>query len=283
MNKIKTPKRDIQAEVTARILSDLELGTPTWVKPWAAGTSEPVNHSTGNAYSGINTLILWLSGYQSSRWATYKQAQALGGQVRKGERGTQIVVCKSVVKKADSPDKSDKHFKMFRHFAVFNLEQIDGLKAPEPPSEAKKNFGDIDKAEAILSHCGACVEFRDCNQAYYSPSNDKVVMPLKSQFSEQGRFYAVLFHELAHWTKHPSRLNRQEQGRQAYAYEELVAELSSSFLCAGVGIPFSSQHSAYIKSWIQGLKNDNKMIFKAASEAQKAVNYLIKKTQTKEV
>ena len=105
MNKIKTPKRDIQAEVTARILSDLESGTPTWVKPWAAGTSEPVNHSTGNAYSGINTLILWLSGYQSSRWATYKQAQSMGGQVRKGERGTQIVVCKSVVKKSDSPDK----------------------------------------------------------------------------------------------------------------------------------------------------------------------------------
>ena len=105
MNKIKAQKRDIQAEVTARILSDLESGTPTWVKPWSAGTSEPVNHSTGNAYSGINTLILWLSGYQSSRWATYKQAQSMGGQVRKGERGTHIVVCKSVTKKADSPDK----------------------------------------------------------------------------------------------------------------------------------------------------------------------------------
>ena len=272
-------KKDIQAEITNKIIADLEQGTPVWIQSWANGSNEPMNHSTGNAYSGINTLILWLSGYQSSRWATYKQAQSMGGQVRKGERGTSIVVCKPVVKKADSPDKADKHFKMFRHFSVFNLEQIDGLEAPEAPQASDNTFSNIDDAEAILSSSGASVDFRDGGQPCYRPSIDRVTMPLRSQFSEKASFYGVLFHELAHWTGHKSRLNRIESGRKAYAYEELVAELSSSFLCCKVGLPFSSQSSAYIKSWISGLKNDNKMIFKAASEAQKAVNYLINKTQ----
>lgn len=258
----------------------------------------PSNHDTGAYYSGINLLILWRAkhkqDFSTSRWMTYKQAQKLGYQVRKGETGTQIVKYGTFTPKADpsipvfpSPkqegDDEEEKRSYLQVYTVFNVCQIDGIDMTqfEPPAEhivEEIQSQACLRAKYIHDHCGAHINLGH-NSAYYRPLDDSIYMPAIPQFSEPEDFYAVLFHELSHWTGAKHRLDRFENCRkkESYAFEELVAELGAAFLCADVGITSersSKNHAGYIQSWLKSLKDDPKFLLSAASKASKAFVYI---------
>jgi antirestriction protein ArdC len=290
MNETRT---DIYTKITNRILADLEQGVRPWLKPWnsdhAAGRiTRPLRHN-GIPYSGINVLVLWSEavdkGYSSPLWMTYKQSQELGGQVRKGEHGTQVVYADKIVKtETDAAGKeSERAIPFLKAFTVFSTEQIDGLPAhyyarAEPP---KNDMHPIEHAEAFFKNVGSTVRIGG-GKAFYSPSLDLIQMPLFESFRDAESWTAVLAHEHIHYTKHETRLNR-DLGRKRYgdegtAREELVAELGSAFLCADLNLTpeVREDHSSYIASWIKVLQNDKRAIFEAASHAQKAADFLHK-------
>ena len=260
----------------------------------------PLNHDTGAYYSGINLILLWRSKFKqqfnTSRWMTYKQAQKLGFQVRKGEKGTQIVKYGTFIPKADPnlpappaiiPEGSEEEWVQTKGYlqvyTVFNLCQIEGIDMTpfEPPAahvvEEIQSQACL-RAKHIQDHCGAKI-YLGHNSAFYRPLCDSIYMPALSQFKEPDDFYAVLFHELSHWTGAKHRLNRDKNYKktEGYAYEELVAELGSAFLCADVGIESersSKNHASYIQSWLKVLKDDPKFLVSAASKASKAFVYI---------
>lgn len=274
-------KTDIYQTVTDSIVEALESGVKPWVCPWvrngvAAGL--PANFSTDTAYSGINIMLLWCSaakqGFQDSRWLTYKQAQELGGQVRKGEIGTTAIFYKALEKEAD--DGEIEKIPMLKSFTVFNVEQIDGLDietAPQPVTQ----FDPLAKVEAVITRTGA--KITECGvKAYYQPSTDEIRLPERFRFEDAANFYATGLHELVHWSGAKHRLNREKRGRfgsEGYAFEELIAELGSAFLMADLGVVGEVQHESYIASWLKSLKDDKRYIFKAASAASKAHRYLM--------
>lgn len=274
--------------VTDRILAQLETGTAPWVKPWSAtpGKNIPHNAATGNAYSGCNVLLLWMAqgGFTSPRWLTFKQALDLGGNVRKGEKSpcTIVKVLRLEDKKATETDETGKRvFTTLKAYAVFNVDQCENLPAeivtPEPVKPRHDDERDATIDEFIMA-TGA--DFRadvGGDRAYYSPSTDFIAMPAFEAFNSAANYYATGFHELSHWTGHKSRLDRDLKNRfgtRAYAAEELVAELSSAFLCAEFSIDGQLQHADYIANWIALLKDDSRAFFTAASAAQKAADYL---------
>lgn len=286
-----TQRADIYTRVTNKIIADLEQGQLTWHKPWQAGHLEgraciPVRHN-GEVYQGINVLLLWSAavnnGYRHNQWMTYKQAHELGGQVRKGEKGEQVVYANQLLRKEenDQGEAQDIVVPYMKAYTVFNVEQIDGLPerytvAPEP---INPDIQRDDRLEEFFAATGAEIRHGG-SQAYYSVTNDYVQMPPIECFKDAPGYYAVLAHELTHWTRHESRLNRdfgrKRYGDEGYAREELVAELGAAFLCADLGLSLEprSDHAAYIQSWLQVLKNDKRAIFNAASHAQKAVAFL---------
>jgi antirestriction protein ArdC len=275
--------------VTNRILIELETGTAPWVKPWSAtpGKNIPHNAATGNAYSGCNVILLWMAqaGYSSPRWLTYKQAQELGGNVRKGEKSpaTVVKVLRLEDKKAETDENGRRVFTALKAYAVFNVDQCDGLPAdilnPEPVKARHNDERDATIDEFIAA--SGC-DFRPDvggNRAYYSPSQDFIAMPAFAAFNSAALYYGVAFHELGHWTGHKSRLDRDDGmkgrfGDRAYAAEELVAELTAAFLCAEFDVDGKLQHAEYIKSWIELLRDDARAFFTAASKAQAAAQYL---------
>lgn len=281
-SKSKSPaKSDIYQTVTDSIIEALESGVKPWVCPWvrngvAAGL--PANLSTGTAYSGINIMLLWCSaakqGFQDSRWLTYKQAQELGGQVRKGEHGTTAIFYKTLEKEAE--DGEIEKIPMLKSFTVFNVEQIDGLAidaVPQPVIE----FDSLPEVEALFTRSGA--KITECGvKAFYRPATDEICLPERFRFADAANFYATGLHELVHWTGAKSRLNREKGGRfgsEGYAFEELIAELGSAFLMADLGVSGEVQHESYIASWLKALKGDKRYIFKAAAAASKAHRYLM--------
>jgi len=268
----------IYQQVTDKIIAELEAGTiPSWVKNWSGDAGSDCNVITKKTYSGINTIILGMSGFKSPYWGTYKQWLSIGAKINKDQFSNyQSIVFYAPVKTAKKQDSEEKQqvYKLMRYFRVYNADQVSGFEAPALP--VPKVFNNIACIEALTVKSGVKLQFGG-DRAYYSPSDDYVAMPHKTQFNNEASYYATLLHELSHWSGHKSRLDRDLSGRfgnEAYAAEELIAELSAAFLCARFSIAGELRHSSYIASWLRVLKNDNKAVFKAAALAQKSADYL---------
>ncbi|WP_210546609.1 ArdC family protein [Rhodoferax sp. PAMC 29310] len=279
---------DLYQSVTDAIIAALEAGTPPWVCPWnrVQGSLLPANLSTGRQYRGINTLLLnvqaMTQGYALNRWLTFQQARALGACVRRGETGSPIVFFKMLecdgTPRAANDTPARKVIPLLRSFTVFNAAQVDGLPealtaTPAPPEDGSP----IDAAETLMAQSGAVIRHGG-DRAFYRPGDDVIQLPLPTQFSQASSYYATALHELSHWTGHPTRCNRLLSGRQhieAYAFEELVAEMGSAFLSSHCGLPGELQHASYIASWLTALRSDKRLIFTAASLAQKAADFLL--------
>jgi antirestriction protein ArdC len=285
-----TETKSLYDQVTDRIIAELEEGRLPWVQPWdraGASTGLPRNAGTGRCYSGINVLILWAemtgAGYGSQAWLTYKQAEALGGHVRKGEQGVTVCYADRFTPKAESERASAdgeeaRQIAFLKRFTVFNVDQCEGLPevlpgiiAPLPEREI------VPHAEALIDATGA--DFRiGGGRAFYAPEPDFVQVPQPQLYRMPIDFYRTAFHELGHWTGHTSRLGRDQSGRFGdafYAREELVAEMTSAFVCAELSISPSVRHADYIGSWLEVLREDNRAIFRAASAASKAADFLL--------
>lgn len=286
-----TVKQDVYTSVTNKIISDLEKGNLTWLRPWKSkdfgGCVSLPLRSDGQPYQGINVLNLWGAavdkGYTQPVWMTFKKAKELGGQVKKGEKGTSVVYASSFDKSEvnDEGEETTSTIPFLKGYTVFNVEQIDGLpeqfyKTPSRSGDTRARMEVVEKfivnTKAVIRHGG--------NKAFYSPSHDSIQMPPSQSFQDMQGYYATLAHELTHWTGHQVRLNRQfgksRFGNDAYAMEELVAEIGAAFLCASLGITPETRedHAAYIQSWLKVLKKDKRAIFTAASHAQRAADYL---------
>ncbi|MBK1734881.1 DNA primase [Halorhodospira abdelmalekii] len=292
-------KRDLYQAVTDKIIAALDQGVVPWIQPWddraaAIASGFPVNALNDRPYHGTNTLILWaeaaIRGFSTSRWLTYKQAKEAGGQVRKGEKGTLGTFFKPIpVQQKDRvghPLYDDEgHPKMktvpfIRGFTLFNLDQIEGLEARYwYPETVSHHLETIESADAIVEASGADVLYQG-TQASYSPVRDRIQMPPPEAFAHSEGFYATLLHELSHWTGHSRRLARPSVvqpgrfGSEAYAFEELVAELSCAYLCAEIGMQGDLRHEGYIGSWLKALRDDKTFIFRASTQARHAAGYL---------
>jgi antirestriction protein ArdC len=269
----------IYQQVTDSIIKQLEQGATPWVKQWN-GSSSSADHNavSKKGYNGINTLILAMSatanGFKSNQWATYKQWLQLGGQVRKGTKGTTIIFYSPVTGSKITADGTEKSYHyVLKSYSVFNADQIDGYT---PAAAPVKTFNSIAALEALATDSGAVIKHGG-DKAFYSPRNDFIQMPNKCDFTNEAAYYATLLHEMAHWSGASNRLERDLSGRfgnEAYAAEELIAELSAAFLCAEYQIDGDLRHAGYIASWLRILKNDNKAVFKAAALAQKSADYI---------
>lgn len=280
-------RRDVFREITDDIIASIEAGADGIEMPWhrEVGATLPTNVFTGKPYKGVNVVALWVAaerkGYGSGLWATYKQWSLLGAQVRRHERGSTIVFYKEThreVTEEETGEKQTQTFLFARSSTVFNAEQVDGWQPPKPPvREPAEVLGEVEAfvaaTEADIRHGG--------DRAYYSRSSDHIQMPERERFtgtktsSPTEEYYATLLHELTHWTGHKSRLNRdlgRRFGKEAYAMEELVAELGAAFLCSELAITNSPRpdHAAYLAHWLQVFKNDKRAIFTAASRASEA-------------
>jgi antirestriction protein ArdC len=275
-------RRDLYADVSARIIAELEAGAAPWVKPWSAtpGQNVPCNAVTNRPYSGCNVVLLWMAanaGYRTPRYLTFKQALELGGHVRKGEHGHRVYFVKRLQVKEGEDDT--RIVPMMREYTVFNVDQCEGLPdrvitlGAIKPRNTDMRDATIDE---FLATSGA--DIREGNgEAYYRPGDDFISMPGFAAFKSAATFYGVAFHELGHWTGHRSRLDRDLRGRfgeRAYAAEELVAELCAAFLCAEFSIDGDLRHAGYIQSWIGLLKADSRAFFTACSKAQAAADFL---------
>lgn len=281
---------DLYQEVTDKIIQALEQGTPPWVCPWDKGHGSvlPANFATGRLYRGINVLLLNLrqiaEGYPRNRWLTYQQAKAIGGHVRRGEAATRVVFFK-LLEAEQSPTETRSHrsqkvIPLLRSFAVFNEAQIEGLLQPADRTPLNEIGEASHAAQQVIDASGAEIHHGGAS-AFYRPSTDAIQMPPLAAFDSEESYYRVALHELTHWTAHASRCNRPLLSRQhieAYAFEELVAEMGAAFLSARCGLPSSLRHASYIDAWLKGLRNDRRLVFSAASMAQKAVDFLLPST-----
>lgn len=284
--------KDVYQTVTNQIIAALEAGTPPWVCPWQGGVGDlaPANLASGRPYRGINVLLLNLRaisfGYSINRWMTFQQAREMGACVRKGEQGTPIVffkmheVAERSALAATAPRQTGdrKVIPLLRSFTVFNAAQIDDLpEALSPAPLAAPEWNACEVAELILTASTADIRHGG-SRAFYAPALDVIQLPERSAFANATDYYGVALHELTHWTGHPGRCNRVLSSRahiEAYAFEELVAEMGSAFLTNYCGLPGQLQHASYIDSWLQALRSDKRLIFTAASLAQKAADYLL--------
>ncbi|PKP96506.1 MAG: antirestriction protein [Alphaproteobacteria bacterium HGW-Alphaproteobacteria-13] len=279
----ETNRIDIYQAVTDDILAMLEAGTKPWVKPWSGGPTIPLRHN-GVAYRGINVLSLWASamrqGFASPYWLTFKQALELGGNVRKGSKGTTVVYANKLVVK-DSETDDERAIPFLKRYTVFNADQVEGLdgKYPAPaPIITNPETRDVE-LELMFSRIDATVRIGG-SQAYYHTRDDYIQMPAFEAFHSADDYYATLAHEAVHHAGHESRLNRKtliSTSRADYARDELVAELGASFIGAIVGFKVEERedHAAYIEHWLTALRNDKRAIFEAAREAQNAADYLL--------
>lgn len=279
-------KKDIYQTVTESIIEALESGVKPWVCPWKRNgilSGIPSNFATTIAYSGMNIMLLWCSavkqGFNDSRWLTYKQAQALGAQVRKGARGTTAIFYKTLEKENEQGES--EQIPMLKTFTVFNVEQIDGLtlNSEDLITQPLSEFDPLPQVEALFQRSGAKITERG-QQAFFTPVTDEIYLPERHLFTDAANFYATGLHELTHWSGGKKRLNREMKGKfgsEDYAFEELIAELGSAFLMADLGVSGDVQHESYIASWLKALKNDKRYIFKAASAASKGHRYLMDK------
>lgn len=282
-------KQDIYAAITNRITEAIEAGeTVPWNKPWRSSGGFPISLSTKRPYRGINVLLLVLEGYNDPRWGTYKTISEIGGQVRKGEKGTQIVFWKRVPRKDEDESGKASSYWFLRHFTVFNASQADGL--PELEVEETREFTPIEEAQRIVDgyvwdpsggheNIGPPL-LGGYNAAYFNVTKDTIHMPAPEDFISDESYYSTLFHEMIHSTGHEKRLKRIEPalfGTDPYAKEELVAEIGASFLggMAGFETAGGDQSAAYVAGWLKPLQDDPKLVVAAAGQAQKAADLIL--------
>ncbi len=288
----QTTRTDIYTRVTSRIVEELERGTRPWLKPWnaehAAGRiTRPLRHN-GQKYSGINIITLWMSaemsGFVSPFWLTFNQARELGAFVKKGEHGSPVVYASKFTKKdkTEAGDEIDQEIPFLKQYTVFNADQVEGLPGyfyELAKAVQTQPLQRIEQAERFFANTKADIRYGG-NRAYYAFEADYVRMPPFETFRDSESHAATLAHELTHWTRHTSRLNRElgrkKWGDEGYAMEELVAELGSAFLCADLHITpeVREDHASYIESWLKVLKEDKRAVFQAASYASRAVDFL---------
>jgi len=258
------------------LLDRIENGDGDWIKEWTGGGS-PRNAATARHYRGVNILLLWAArasqGFETSEWATYKQWQSLGKQVRQGEKSSIIFIAKDALKKGGDRENPDDHYRLLKCAFVFNRAQVSPPPDPPapPPSMAERHARCAD----TLALSGALFMVGD--DAAYSATFDTIQMPPIHRFASADAYYGTAFHELVHWTGHRDRLDRGMIGKERYAEEELVAEFGSAFLCAEHGIVDTNENSAaYIRGWLKGVKTDRtKVLMQAASAASKAVEFIL--------
>jgi antirestriction protein ArdC len=279
-------------EITNKIIAELEVGRVPWVQPWGTAAAKaslamPKNAATNRQYSGINILILWGAvverGFAGQSWLTFRQALSLGGHVRKGERGTTVVYADRFVpvdekRRASENGEEAQAIPFLKRFTVFNTDQCDDLPSeiataapPPPPSLIEPKVEHLIKATGIDFRIGG-------TRAFYVPAEDYVQVPPPQAYFEPINWHRTALHELAHASGHESRLNRDlsgGHGSKKYAFEELIAEISSAFSCASLGIVPTVRHADYIGSWLEVLREDNRAIVRAASQASKVADYLL--------
>lgn len=282
---------NVYETVTQNIIAAIESGAGEFRMPWhRASTPDamPCNASTGADYRGSNVLSLWVAGmmkgYASNRWATYKQWAAMGAQVRRGEKATVGLYFNTIERENETTGDVSK-IPFARAFYVFNADQVDGYQVETAPRVDQ--VAAIAAADGVVQATGAKVTHSG-GRAFYRPSTDEIYMPERAAFigtdtsSPTESYYSTLLHELTHWTGHERRLSRdftrsKRFGDAAYAGEELVAELGAAFLCARLGVTNAprADHAQYLASWLQVLKEDSRAIVRAASDAQKAADYIL--------
>ncbi|MDE1485178.1 ssDNA-binding domain-containing protein [Xenorhabdus bovienii] len=306
MQKKSGVEKDIYQQVTDRIISALEKGTAPWKKPWRSAVKQyggmlPTNALTGNHYNGVNILLLWMAaeemGSNVNRWLTYRQAQQLGGQVRKGERSTLTVIFKPF--EIQAKDKEDhllfddqgkplmEQRVMLKANPLFNVTQCDGL--PECLLQEGERIPEntllpeiSHEVHTMLDATGVQLASVAQDRAFYSPAHDRIVMPLSDQFFTESDYWSTLLHEMVHSTGHVDRLNREgitlknrKFGDPIYSFEELVAEMGSAFLCAQLEVFGEVNHESYIDGWLSILKADKKALFRACKQAREASEFLL--------
>jgi antirestriction protein ArdC len=291
-------RQDVYSRITAQIIDSLEKGVRPWARPWnaehAAGPiGRPLRHN-GQPYTGINVVSLWASAFARNftapLWMTFRQALELGGHVRKGEKGALVVYANSIVRTETDEatgDENEKEIPFLKGYTVFNVDQVEGLPAPYYAVAAPRldPAARIERAEKFFAATGATVEHGG-NHAFYSIATDSIRMPAFETFRDAESYYGILGHETVHWVGGKRRLDRafagNRFGSEAYAVEELVAELGAAFICADLelGLEPREDHAAYIASWLKVLSHDSRAIFTAAAQAQRAADFLHSATAT---
>ncbi|SOC24747.1 ArdC family protein [Thalassospira xiamenensis] len=296
----KHTRSNLYQDITDKIIAQLEQGAFPWVQPWGSPSASaslglPQNAATERNYSGINVLILWgavfETGYSSQSWLTFRQALKLGGTVRKGERGVTVVYASRFIpgegkKKgqfASDASKEPRAIPFLKRFTVFNLDQCEGLPEQVTAQSVPPDTSLIEpKAEELIRASG--IDFRiGGRRAFYSPEDDYVRVPPPQAYFEPINWHRTALHECSHATGHKTRLDRDQSGSfgsKKYAFEELVAEMSAAFLCASLGIVPTVRHADYLASWLQVLREDNRAIVRAASQASKSADYLLARLNT---
>ena len=285
-------RTNLYDEITGKIIAELEVGRFPWVQPWGTASAKaplglPRNAATGRSYSGINILILWGAvvqhGFPGQGWLTYRQAAALGGNVRKGEQGTTVVYADRFVpedekRRARETGEEAQAIPFLKRFTVFNAAQCERLPdditvavPPPPPGLIEP------RVEALIRATG--VDFRiGGDRAFYVPADDYVVVPPPQAYFEPINWHRTALHELGHASGHRSRLNRDFSssfGTKKYAFEELIAEMSAAFCCASLGIVPTVRHADSIGSWLDVLREDSRAVVRAASQASKAADWIL--------
>jgi len=277
--------QDVYQLITDRLLAILEAGTVPWRKPWNYGREGgPLNLVSRKHYQGINCFLLACTPHSSPYWLTYRQAQALGGNVRKGERGSPVIFWKIYEKEDANAEDGKKRLPLLRHYTVFNAEQCHGITTPPTDVTTWAEHDPIIAAETVvLAMPNSPILEIGGGRAFYSPSRDLVRVPELFRYEEPEEYYSTLFHELAHSTGHKSRLDREGItgqhffGDAVYSREELVAEMAAAFLCGHTGIENATieNSAAYLQSWIKRLRGDKKLAVIAGAQAQKAADYIL--------
>ena len=272
---------DIYAEITARIIDQMENGIIPWQKPWVAN-GKAISHATGKAYSLLNQMLLGRPG----EYLTFKQCQQAGGRVRKGEKSSMVVFWKWI-EQEDEETGEKKEIPFLRYYNVFHIDQCEGISPRHTETLHMPDGAEaIEEAQEIiydyLSREGVKLTHTEGDRAFYKPSTDEVVLPIRKQFMSTAEYYSTVFHELTHSTGHASRLNRLTSpaffGSEAYSKEELVAEIGASALVNHVGLETSNSlrnNVAYIQNWLRVLKDDKRLIVSASGKAEKAVNLIL--------
>mgnify|MGYP002778121426 CR=1 FL=1 len=297
---------EIRTRITDQILAALSDPTklPPWRKSWSGdpNSGHPCNAVSRRRYTGINPLLLEIAahrhGLRSKWWGTFRQWEGLGGRVKKrpadvppGQFGASIVFCKPISKKttAETGEETEDKFWVLRTYTVFNLDQVDGPfdhlrvgSAPLPAHEVEQRH---EHADAVIAATGADIRHGG-DRAFYSPTGDFIQLPHRRQFERAEAYYQTAAHELCHWAEHPSRLNwDRSKPENSYGMGELIAELGGCYLMGELGLPTGedlTNHAAYLKSWLAGLKNDTRFIFKAAAQASRAVDHILSYSRTHE-
>ena len=266
-----------------------------WTKPWATiGGGLPYNYDTGHTYSGFNLITLMFFA-DTPEWLTAKAISKRGGSIKKGHKGVPLIR-PNISYYLDGKRISEKEFKAlpdgkkkdvfkrvtFSYYKVWNVENDTTGITIERPEQPVFDVKQKAECESLINAFGKeCkINIHESNRAYYQPSTDSIVLPLREQFKKTENFYSVAFHEMVHATGHPSRLDRELKGkmeRESYAKEELIAEIGAAILNATYGTfaQIESNHQAYVQSWLKALKNNPRMIIEASRQSSKAVKYLL--------